>query len=64
MRIQKIDFHMGGCDGDCPKRYCRYCRTIYRECQTWLATLQGDRDVPGGLKPIYMSNEKCPECSK
>jgi hypothetical protein len=47
---------------DCVRAYCGRHRMLYRTCETAVRTMEGDRDVVGGLNWVYEMSGLCPRC--
>lgn len=47
---------------DCERVYCAAHRLLYRTCETAQFDIEGDRDVPGGLRRFIHFPGDCPTC--
>lgn len=57
-------FHEFDCPiDDCERRYCRTHRLLWRDCETLVEGIEGDRDVIGGTRVVYDLGD-CPSCER
>lgn len=65
MKIAASDgyFHDRCSLGDCERHYCSTHRLLWRDCETVVGDIEGDRDVINGTRVIVELGD-CPECER